>query len=142
VETLREFAVTGDGASVAPEFLGVALGELHQRYAETLPPLFVTVGASTAEPADARGAVHDPLRIDYLAEHLGAALAAARPGGAAEGIDLRGFFVRSFLDGFEWEAGFTARYGLVHVAFADSPRVGTRTPKSSYRWLQDVLANR
>ncbi|TFD53431.1 glycosyl hydrolase family protein [Cryobacterium frigoriphilum] len=151
-EKLREFAVTGDGASVAPEFLGVALGELQKRYGDALPAVFVTVGASTDEAADARGAGNDPLRIDplridplridYLAEHLTAALAAVRPGGVAAGLDLRGFLVRSILDGFEWEAGFTARYGLVHVAFADSPRVGTRTPKESYRWLQNVLAHR
>jgi beta-glucosidase len=142
VEKLREFAVTGDGASVAPEYLGVALGELQRRYGDALPPVYVTVGASTEETADVRGAVHDPLRIDYLAEHLTAALTATRVGGEADGLDLRGFLVRSILDGFEWDAGYTARYGLVHVAFADSPRVGTRTPKDSYRWLQDVLANR
>lgn len=142
VEKLREFPVTGDGASVAPEFLGVALGELQQRYGAALPPVYVTVGASTPEPADARGAVHDPLRIDYLAEHLLAAIDAVRADKMAAGLDLRGFLVRSMFDGFEWEAGYTARYGLVHVAFADSPRVGTRTPKDSYRWLQNVLAHR
>ena len=44
------------------------------------------------------------------------------------------------LDGFEWTAGYTQRYGLVHVDFADGNR--RRTPKSSYRWLQQVLAAR
>nr|WP_231556290.1 family 1 glycosylhydrolase [Cryobacterium sp. MLB-32] len=137
----REFPLTGAGAVNAPEYLGVALAELHTRYGDALPPVYITtVGAGFADQADERGVVHDPLRIDYLAEHLQAAVNAVRPGGAAAGVDLRGFFVRSLLDGFEWSAGYTQRYGLVQVSFSDG--MTTRTPKDSYRWLQKVLAAR
>ncbi|WP_406707808.1 family 1 glycosylhydrolase [Tessaracoccus defluvii] len=50
-------------------------------------------------------------------------------------MDLRGYFVWSLLDNWEWAAGFTQRFGLVHVDF-DS---GERTPKSSFRWLRSLL---
>jgi len=137
----REFPTTGAGAVNAPECLGSALGELHTRYGDALPPIYLTaLGAGYAEQADERGAVHDPLRIDYLAEHLQAAVNAVRPNGVAAGLELRGCFVRSILDGFEWTAGYTQRYGLVHVSFSDG--MTTRTTKESYRWLQAVLAAR
>lgn len=138
---LREFPVTGAGAAIAPEYLGVTLGELLTRYGDRLPPVYITAsGAGFADAADRYGAVDDPARIDYLAEHLTAALDAVAPGGIADGVDLRGYVVRSLLDGFEWTAGYTQRYGLVHVDFLDGNR--KRTPKSSYRWLQQVLAAR
>ncbi|TFC51187.1 glycosyl hydrolase family protein [Cryobacterium sp. TMT1-21] len=137
----REFPVTGSGAAIAPEYLGVALGELRDRYSDDLPPVYVTAGgAAFPDVADKWGAVHDPARIDYLAEHLTAALAAVAPGGTAAGVSLRGYFIWSLLDSFEWTAGYTRRYGLVHVDFLDGTR--PRTPKSSYRWLQKVLAAR
>jgi beta-glucosidase len=141
VTPFREFPVTGAGTAIAPEYLGVALRELRDRYGEHLPPVYITAGgASFPDPAAARGAVHDPARIDYLAEHLTAALAAVAPGGETEGVDLRGYFVWSLLDGFEWTAGYTQRFGLVQVDFAEGTR--TRTPKASYRWLQKVLSAR
>ena len=141
-EQLREWSQTGAGDAVAPPALAETLAQLQVRYGAALPPVYLQIGAGYADPAPVRGVVPDPARIDYLAEHVVAALTAVRPGGAASQVDLRGVFVGSFLDGFEWDAGYTRRYGLVHVAFADSPRVGTRTPKQSFRWLQSVLAQR
>jgi beta-glucosidase len=137
----REFPVTGSGQPVAPESLVAALTELRERYQDRLPPVVVTAsGASWADVVDERGDVHDPLRIDYLAEHLIAATEAVAAGGAAEGVDLRGFYIWTLLDAFEWTAGYTQPQGLVHVNFANDTRV--RTPKTSYRWLQDVLEHR
>ena len=78
------------------------------------------------------GAVDDPQRIAYLAAHIAV---------AAEGVPgLRpeGYFVWSLLDNFEWAAGYTQRFGIVHVDFTTL----VRTPKASFRWLQGVLASR
>ncbi|MFO7690992.1 MAG: family 1 glycosylhydrolase [Cryobacterium sp.] len=141
-EQLRERPQTGAGAAIAPDAVAETLARLQGRYGTALPPIYLQVGAGFADPVPVRGAVPDPVRIDYLAEHMLAALGAVAPNGAAAGVDLRGVFVRSLLDGFEWDAGYSERYGLVHVAFADSARVGTRTPKQSFRWLQNVLAQR
>lgn len=139
LERFREVPETGSGHPIAPEYLAASLAELRDRYGDALPPVYITDGgASFPDVVDERGAVHDPVRIDYLAEHLSAAVDAVRPGGVAEGVDLRGFFIWTLLDGFEWDAGYTQPFGLVHVSRADQ----ARTPKSSYRWLQRVLSAR
>lgn len=141
VEAFREHPVTGFGWPNAPEYLPVLLAELHERYQKALPPVYLTAGgASYPDRTDAHGAVTDLARIDYLAEHLVAAVDAVAPGGPAEGVDLRGYLVWSLLDGFEWAAGYTQRFGLVYVDFTDPSR--PRTPKLSYRWLQRVLNSR
>lgn len=139
LEAFDEYPTTGFGWPIAPEFFRTALIEVQERYGSVLPPVYITEnGASFPDEVDADGQIDDAARIDYLAAHLGTALEAVAPGGGAEGIDLRGFFVWSLLDNWEWAAGFTQRFGIVHVDFED----GTRTPKSSYRWLQDVIRSR
>lgn len=137
VEPMRECPATSSGAAIAPEQLAEALADLAARYGDALPPLYLSAGASFADTVDAWGEVTDVARIDYLAEHLAAAVSAAAPGGRAAGVDIRGFLV-PLLDGFEWEAGYTRRFGLIHVDRVDQ----TRTAKESYRWLQRVLSAR
>lgn len=128
-----EYPTTGFGWPVAPEYFRVALSDVAERYRGALPPVYITEnGVSYPDaPAD-DGGVHDRERIDFLAEHLAVALQ------GTPGIDVRGYYVWSLLDNWEWAAGFSQRFGLVHVDF-DSL---TRTPKDSYRWLQKVLAAR
>jgi beta-glucosidase len=127
---LPDHDTTGFGWPIAPEFLGSLLHDLRDRYTEALPPIYITEGGvSLPDPAPARGRVDDRRRIDYLAAHLDAAATAI-----ADGIDVRGYFVWSLLDNFEWAAGFTQRFGLVHVDFHDF----TRTPKDSFRWFAEL----
>ena len=82
-----EFATTGFGWPIAPEFLETTLTEMAERYGSALPPVFITEGgASFAESVvlDERTGervVADPRRIDYLARHLESALRATAPGG-------------------------------------------------------------
>jgi beta-glucosidase len=138
MQAFREHPVTGFGRPNAPEHLPVALAELRDRYAEALPPVYLSLaGAGYPDTTDARGAVTDLARIDYLAEHLEAAVAAVAPGGAAHGVALEGVLIWSLLDSFEWEAGYSQRTGLVYVDVTDPAR--PRTPKLSYSWLQQVL---
>jgi beta-glucosidase len=82
---------------------------------------------------DDAGEVHDRHRVDYLTEHL-AALAKA----VEDGVDVRGCFVWSLLDNFEWSKGYRPRFGLVHVDYSAQ----TRTPKDSYRWYQSMMGRR
>ncbi|HLS64444.1 MAG TPA: GH1 family beta-glucosidase [Ruania sp.] len=136
---LEGYRHTGFGWPVAPEFLSVALTEMAQRYGEQLPPVYITEnGASFPDVRGPDGTVIDSERIAYLDGHLRAALEATSPGGPAEHLDLRGYFVWSLLDNWEWAAGFSQRFGLVHVDFDTLERI----PKASYRWLQDLLAHR
>ncbi len=89
-------------------------------------------GASFADDAAPDGAVDDSQRIRYLAEHIAQAAA------GAPGVDVRGYFVWTLLDNWEWAAGFRERFGLVRVDFDTL----ARTPKASYHWLQKVLGSR
>ena len=139
LEALPSHETTGFGWPIAPEYLGTVMAELRDRYGDALPPVYITEsGASFPDVPGPSGRVDDRRRVAYLGDHIGAALAAVAPGGVADGVDLRGYFVWSLLDNWEWAAGFTQRFGLVHVDF----ETGARTPKMSYRWLQAALRNR
>lgn len=128
-----EFTRTGFGWPVAPGYLTVALRELAERYGDALPPVYITEGgASFPDIVAADGTVDDTDRMAYLADHLAAAFQ------GAPGVDLRGYFVWSLLDNWEWAAGFTQRFGIVHV----DEHTQARTPKASYRWLQALLQSR
>ena len=76
--------------------------------------------------------LNDADRIDYLQQHLLAAKQAL-----ADGVDLRGYFIWSLLDNYEWAWGYSQRFGLLHVDF----ETGQRTPKDSYHWLKELLNN-
>jgi beta-glucosidase len=132
-------ATTAFGWPILPEYLGVTLAELAERY-PGLPPVIITEGGASFldEPEDVPDGVvvRDTKRIEYLESHLRAALEATAPGGAAEAIKLRGYYVWTLMDNFEWSAGFKQRFGLVHVDFETLER----TPKQSYYWLRDLLA--
>lgn len=133
-------ATTEYGWPILPDYLGVALAEMAARYPE-LPPVIITEGGASFEDVpqpspDGTGlVVADTRRVAYLADHLRTALEATAPGGVAESIDLRGYYVWTLLDNFEWSAGFKQRFGLVYVDF-DTLR---RTPKMSYYWLKELL---
>jgi len=128
-----EYGTTGFGWPVAPDHLGPLLRELKDRYGTALPPLFITEsGASFPEPDHVAGPLPDARRISYLAGHLGHALTATAPGGIAHDVELLGYYVWTLMDNFEWAAGYSQRFGLVHVDF-DTQK---RTPKESFYWYQ------
>jgi beta-glucosidase len=110
------------------------LHEVLTRLRDEIPdvPLVITEnGAAYEDYADPGGEVHDPERVAYLRSHLGAVHAAM-----GEGVDVRGYFLWSLLDNFEWAFGYSKRFGMVHVDFASQ----RRTPKDSARWYAEVIA--
>jgi beta-glucosidase len=128
-----EYDTTGFGWPVAPEHLGILLRELKDRYGAALPPLYITEsGASFPEPDHVTGPIADARRIDYLAHHLHQAMVSTAPGGIAHDVELLGYYVWTLMDNFEWAAGYSQRFGLIHVDF-DTLK---RTPKKSFYWLQ------
>ena len=93
-------------------------------------PLYITEnGAAIADEKSDDGEVHDPIRVDYLDGYFRAAHRAI-----ADGVDLRGYFVWSLLDNFEWSFGYSKRFGLIYVDFETLER----TPKDSARWYAQV----
>jgi beta-glucosidase len=128
-----EYPQTGFGWPIAPEYLRVVLEQLRDRYGDRLPPVIITEGgASFPDVVGADGRIDDSQRIAYLAAHI----AVAAEG--VPGLRPQGYFVWTLLDNFEWAAGYTQRFGIVHVDFTTL----VRTPKASFRWLQAVLASR
>jgi beta-glucosidase len=120
---LDGYPVTDFGWPVVPE----ALTELLLRlYRDCQLPLYVTEsGCAYDESPD------DQRRIDYLSAHVDAVAAAL-----AQGADVRGYFVWTIIDNFEWAEGFTKRFGLVHL----DRHTQERTPKSSYHWYRKLIA--
>jgi beta-glucosidase len=122
---------TAFGWPVVPEGLHDLLTGLRERYGAALPPILVTEnGCSAEDVVDGDGRVRDSARIDYLDGHVRALHRAI-----AAGVDVRGYFVWSLLDNFEWSDGYHQRFGLVHVDYATQ----RRTPKDSYHWLRSLL---
>lgn len=125
--SLREIEgrpVTDFGWPVVPEGLTELLTGFRDRYGDRLPPIVITENGCSYEGLD------DQDRIAYLDGHVRALHRAS-----AAGVDVRGYFVWSLLDNFEWAEGYARRFGLVHVDYATQER----TPKASYRWFQEVL---
>lgn len=124
---------TETGWEVHPQSLTRALLWVRGRYGNR--PLYITEnGAAFADPPAAEGGgLEDPLRVDYLRRHVRAAHQAL-----AAGVDLRGYYVWSLLDNFEWAQGYSKRFGIVHVDFATRKR----TPKASARFYRDVIRSR
>lgn len=110
------------------------LREILVRIATDYPgtPIMVTEnGAAYPDIVDGEGRVDDPQRVEYLSGHLRAAHAAI-----SDGVDLRGYFVWSLLDNFEWALGYRKRFGLIHVDYATQ----RRTLKSSAHWYRRVIS--
>lgn len=124
-----ENKVTDMGWEVYPESLYDLLTRLKNEY--TAIPIFITEnGAAVADVVD-DGAVHDQDRIDYVHDHLAAAYRFIEEGG-----NLKGYFLWSLMDNFEWAFGYTKRFGIVYVDY-DTQR---RVPKDSFYWFRDVIA--
>ncbi|MGW4545971.1 GH1 family beta-glucosidase [Streptomyces violaceorubidus] len=116
---------TDFGWPVVPEGLTELLTGLCERYAGRLPPVVITENGCSYEGLDDRD------RIAYLDGHVRALHRAVEAG-----VDVRGYFVWSLLDNFEWAEGYARRFGLVHVDFETL----ARTPKASYGWFRELLA--
>jgi beta-glucosidase len=128
IRPIEGVPTTAFGWPVVPDGLRELLVGLHERYGAALPPIYITEnGCSTSE------GTADAFRIDYLATHLDALRQAI-----VDGVDVRGYFVWSLLDNFEWAEGYSQRFGLVEVDFATQ----RRTPRDSYHWLRAALASR
>ncbi|MGA4987017.1 GH1 family beta-glucosidase [Nonomuraea bangladeshensis] len=103
---------------------------LHRDY-PGLPLMITENGAAFPDPVGQDGLVHDADRVDYLRRHL-SAVAEAIAGGA----DVRGYFVWSLMDNFEWAHGYAKRFGIVRV----DRETMERTWKDSAHWYRDVVA--
>lgn len=94
-------------------------------------PLMVTEnGAAFDDCVSPEGRVNVPQRIAYLHAHLDAIRQAV-----ADGADVRGYFLWSLPDNFEWSYGYSKRFGAVYVDYGTRRRI----PKASAHWYAEVI---
>jgi beta-glucosidase len=124
--------MTDMGWEVHPDSLHSLLVRVARDYAPRA--IYVTEnGAAYGDIRGHDGEVHDPERTAYLEGHINAVLRAAE-----DGVPMKGYFVWSFLDNFEWSLGYSKRFGIVYVDYPTLERV----PKDSFYWYRDLIASR
>jgi beta-glucosidase len=121
---------TAMGWAVIPSALTELLLRLEREYGG-VPVLITENGAAFDDVLDGGDVVEDDRRLAYIKGHI-EALEAAR----AQGADVRGYYVWSLLDNFEWEYGYEKRFGIVFVDFPTQRRI----PKRSALWYRDRIA--
>jgi beta-glucosidase len=122
------------GWNIDPAGLYDLLAQLSERFPQ-LPLMITENGAAFADvPAESAASagitIDDQDRIDFVRRHLAEVERAI-----ADGIDVRGYFLWSLLDNFEWAWGYSKRFGIVHVDFDTL----VRTPKASAHWYAEVI---
>ena len=130
---LRDVPLDGDvtamGWPVVPKALTELLVRIKRDYGD-MPLVITENGAAFEDRTNGADVVEDPRRVAYLEGHLAAVEAAL-----AAGVDVRGYYVWSLLDNFEWEHGYSQRFGIVYVDFATQRRI----PKRSALWYRDRI---
>jgi len=110
--------------------------EIIQRVTRDYAPkaIYITEnGYASFDVVSPQGSVEDDKRIDYLRNHL---LQLSRA--IAEGSPVKGYFVWSIMDNFEWSFGFTQRFGLVYTDYVTLRRI----PKKSFYFYQNLIRKR
>jgi beta-glucosidase len=121
---------TDMGWEVYPDGLQELLVRVRREY--TPNAIYITEnGASYTDVRRHDGTVRDPERVAYIERHI-----AAIEDAIGDGVPVRGYFVWSLQDNFEWAHGYSRRFGIVYVDYHTLERV----PKSSYRWYRDFIA--
>ncbi|XP_068655981.1 beta-glucosidase 6 [Aristolochia californica] len=128
----------GDKASsiwlyIVPEGIRSLMNYIKVKYGN--PPAFITENGMD-DPNNpfisVKDALKDEKRIKYHSGYLSNLLASIRE----DGCDVRGYFVWSLLDNWEWAAGYTSRFGLYFVDYKDKLK---RYPKNSVQWFKNFL---
>jgi beta-glucosidase len=120
------------GWEVYPLGLQELLIGFHKTY-PNLPPIYITENGMASDDEVVNGEVVDNQRLSFLNRHLAAVDAAAKAG-----VDIRGYFIWSLMDNFEWAFGYERRFGIVHVDYPTQKR----TLKRSAHLIAQFLAER
>lgn len=115
---------------VVPESLYWASRFYYERY--NVPVIISENGMSNNDWVSLDGKVHDPQRVDFLKRYL-----LELKHACADGIDVRGYFLWSIMDNFEWTAGFRERFGIIYIDYQTQKRI----PKDAAFWFKKVIAS-
>ncbi|MEP3046243.1 MAG: GH1 family beta-glucosidase [Roseibium sp.] len=120
--------LTDIGWEIYEDGMSDLLAKLYQRY--DLPPVYITENGACYNDDVENGTVNDQLRIDYLENHFSAMITSIEAG-----IPLKGYFLWSLMDNYEWAEGYKMRFGIVHVDYDTQ----VRTLKNSALWYKDLI---
>lgn len=118
------------GWPIIPEGIYHALVDLKERYGD-IPLIITENGCSFNDVLEGTDRVCDTKRIEYLESYLAQVHRAI-----TDGVDVRGYFVWSLMDNFEWAEGFSPRFGLLYVDYDDGLR---RVKKDSFHWYKALV---
>jgi len=96
-----------------------------------LPPIYITENGMASDDKVVGGTVDDAQRIAFLNRHF-----AAVAGAMDAGVDVRGYFVWSLMDNYEWSYGYERRFGIVHVDYATQQRTLKQSGKAFSAFLK------
>jgi len=121
--------ITEMGWEVYPEGLYNILERLHFDY--VFPAIYINENsAAFNDVVSPDGRDDGPTRLSYIKRHLEMVNKAIHVG-----VPVKGYFVRSLLDNFEWGFGYSKRFGIVYVNFQTQKRI----PMASSEWYQNVI---
>jgi beta-glucosidase len=116
--------------AIVPEGLYRLLANIRSRW--PVEAFYITEnGAAFADTVEDGGRIRDSARIDYLRTHIAACKRAIDAG-----LPVKGYYVWSLIDNFEWAHGYSKRFGLAYI----DPITGARRPKDSFWFYRDVVA--
>jgi len=122
-------ALTAFDWPITPRCMYWAPKFFYERY--KIPLVVTENGIACCDWVALDGQVHDEARIDYLHRYLRELKRAL-----GEGVPVKGYFLWSLMDNFEWEQGYKQRFGIIHVDYPS----GRRTLKNSAYWYRDVIS--
>ncbi|MBK6932294.1 MAG: beta-glucosidase [Saprospirales bacterium] len=125
-----DWALTDMNWAVVPWGCRKLLEWIAGRYGN--PPLYITENGCAFNDKPENGRVHDPDRIAFFEGYLSEIHQAMQ-----NGVNLRGYFIWSLLDNFEWASGYSKKFGITWI----EPDTLRRIPKDSADWYRKVIIN-
>ncbi|BAZ22289.1 beta-glucosidase [Kalymmatonema gypsitolerans NIES-4073] len=117
--------------NILPESIYWGIRHISETVGRNDLPLYITEsGCAAQDEVNSTGEVIDTDRIMYLRQHLKSAHQAT-----SEGYPLKGYFLWSFMDNFEWAWGYSRRFGIVYVDYKTQKRI----PKASFEWYAETI---
>ena len=117
--------------NILPESIYWGIRHISETVGRNDLPVYITEsGCAAQDEVNSTGEVIDTDRIMYLRQHLKSAHQAI-----SEGYPLKGYFLWSFMDNFEWAWGYSRRFGIVYVDYKTQKRI----PKASFEWYAECI---
>lgn len=110
------YALTANEWAVVPEGIYYISKMMYEEYG--LPVFITENGMACLDWVHRDGKVHDSQRIDYMARHISYMKKAME-----EGVEIKGYLYWTLLDNFEWQEGYSKRFGLIYVDFETRERI-------------------